>query len=150
LARILLERGFFCRGGVASGLTFHDQGVVLGIGPQEAYGLESQAANYPRILVSDSIASRLQGLLGQANELTAVKQDFDGCWFIDIFWTVAEGCHESNDFEELERCRNLIAAKLVEDEPLKRAARWRWAANHFDAALAALKLSAPEPFQLKR
>lgn len=52
LQGLLFSAGILCRGGVSHGRHFHDETLLFSQGLIEAYRLESQVANDPRIVVS--------------------------------------------------------------------------------------------------
>lgn len=47
--------GFLIRGGITFGKVIHDHEVVFGPGLNRAYELESKIANYPRILIDETV-----------------------------------------------------------------------------------------------
>ncbi len=51
----LLRLGFFCRGGIASGLLYHDKNIVFGPAMIEAYDLEHEKAVHPRVILSEDV-----------------------------------------------------------------------------------------------
>lgn len=51
----LVRDGILIRGGITSGKLIHTKDILVGPAMIEAYILESQAANYPRIIIDDSI-----------------------------------------------------------------------------------------------
>jgi hypothetical protein len=51
----LYERGLLCRGGVAFGKHFYNNGFLFSDGLIEAYNLEKNHARYPRIVVSKNL-----------------------------------------------------------------------------------------------
>lgn len=51
----LLKLGVFCRGGIAKGLLFHEKNLVFGQAMIEAYDLEHEKADYPRVILSKEV-----------------------------------------------------------------------------------------------
>jgi len=51
----LLKLGFFCRGGISSGSLYHDSNIVFGPAMIEAYDLEHDKANCPRVILSKDV-----------------------------------------------------------------------------------------------
>jgi len=51
----LISEGILLRGGITSGKIIHTKNIVFGPAVIDAYIMESKAANYPRIIVDDSI-----------------------------------------------------------------------------------------------
>jgi hypothetical protein len=81
LAEEALKIGMLVRGGMTLGELYHREGVVLGSGLVEAYGLESTVSKYPRITISSSIYSRIHVNDRGAN----MRRDKDGIWNLDYF-----------------------------------------------------------------
>lgn len=93
-----------CRGGAVVGKIHHSDTCVYGPGLVEAYLLESQAAFYPRIILSEEIIN-LAGSYKQEHhsrneEIGYVKEilsrDSDGLYYIDYFESAQ---HELDDPE---------------------------------------------------
>lgn len=78
---VLFSYGFFSRGGVTKGNSFESENIVFGQGLIEAYDLESKSAQYPRILISDKLVTEIQ-----ATEGFHIERDFDGSYYIDVFF----------------------------------------------------------------
>lgn len=76
----LFANGFLARGAITKGKIFEDTDVVFGEGLIEAYELESRAAIYPRILISNSVAQDIQ-----SPQTFYSHQDFDGNYILDVF-----------------------------------------------------------------
>lgn len=88
LVLCLLEVGVISRGAVVVGDLYHQHPVVFGQALVDAYELESSAANYPRVLVTEEVVSaihEIDGLHGTTYAESIIR-DSDGCWFIDAFW----------------------------------------------------------------
>jgi hypothetical protein len=82
LAVSLLKQGVLCRGGVAVGRTFHDNGILLGEGLLKAYDLERSVAQFPRIVLEPQLATHLELDL---MPLPIWKRDADGYLFLNLF-----------------------------------------------------------------
>ena len=52
-----LQQGFLLRGGIAVGDIYHDNEVVFGPALNRAYELESQIADYPRVVLDPEVAA---------------------------------------------------------------------------------------------
>lgn len=88
----LVYRGFLCRGGIVVGKIVHKKGLVFGPGMIDAYTLESRAANYPRIIVDQTIIVREIFTsddplfdIERQNPTGLVGQDSDGMYYINYF-----------------------------------------------------------------
>lgn len=82
----LMQFGFWLRGGVTIGELSIDDSVVWGTGLIEAYTIENQIANYPRVIVSDKVLKKYEkGKDSSAFPLEAlIQKDDDGLWFLDF------------------------------------------------------------------
>lgn len=59
ISKELLLRNILVRGGVAIGDLYHKDNIVFGQGLIEAYRIESEIAEYPRIVLSDKLIKKL-------------------------------------------------------------------------------------------
>jgi hypothetical protein len=76
--------GFFTRGGIACGWTYHRGNTVFGAGIIAAYELESQVAKVPRIVVADEVVNLLPAKSSSVRD-NLLARDSDGCWFVRPF-----------------------------------------------------------------
>jgi hypothetical protein len=98
----LVFRGMLCRGAVVEGKVVHTDKLLFGPAMVAAYELESKAALYPRIILSDSLIELAESATfshhSAQDEAKFVKsmltRDSDGMWYIDYI-TKAQG--ELND-----------------------------------------------------
>lgn len=89
----LVFLGMICRGGIVFGKILHTEKMIFGPGLIDAYTLESKAANYPRIILDESVlkvAARYHAHHHTPKlELESLKsilgRDSDGMYFIDYF-----------------------------------------------------------------
>ena len=68
----------FIRGGITIGKMFHETNIFFGPAFLEAYRLESEIANYPRIILSNQLINLIQN-----NNIPYLKTDNDGLIYID-------------------------------------------------------------------
>ncbi|KJS01003.1 MAG: hypothetical protein VR65_10645 [Desulfobulbaceae bacterium BRH_c16a] len=111
IQRMIIElayREILCRGGITLGKMIHTEKLLFGPALVDAYILESKAANYPRIILGDSVLalsemyydessfSKIISLypalpkkalsnLSRSEAETFLDQDSDGMYFIDYF-----------------------------------------------------------------
>lgn len=79
--RLLLDNGLLCRGGIAVNKHFSNGSFTFSAGVIEAYRVESQAARYPRVVVSADVIDLVYPDQKKIPSLL-VKED-DGLLFID-------------------------------------------------------------------
>lgn len=82
----LLAKGLLVRGGVTIGYCFSDTFMVWGEALVRAHELESTVAIYPRIVI-DPFADEIFEFLEEPKYKKMICRDFDGLYFIDIFYT---------------------------------------------------------------
>lgn len=82
IAAAALRIGFLVRGGAAIGNLFHSGGVVFGKALNDAYDIECHKSEYPRVVLSDEIARRIERKDWLAE--STVKGD-DGLYHFDYF-----------------------------------------------------------------
>lgn len=81
----LMQFDFWLRGGITIGELFIDNAVVWGTSLIEAYTIENNLANYPRVVVSKKILKTYDECKNKSLNLYAlIKEDFDGLWFVDF------------------------------------------------------------------
>ena len=73
------------RGGITIGDLFIDDSIVWGTGLIEAYHIENNIANYPRVVVSPKIIKDYEKCEKKSiNIFALIKEDMDGLWFVDF------------------------------------------------------------------
>ncbi|HEX3855934.1 MAG TPA: hypothetical protein VHY30_01400 [Verrucomicrobiae bacterium] len=160
----LLLGGILCRGAIARGLTYHSGRVVFGEGLIRAYELESQAAIYPRIIVTDEVQKRLAES-DAASPLNIkfspiLARDHDGLWFIDPFahprtWTAYRP--DENPEEVKSQAFNTVRKRIVDGYTraqqkiplnLGQIAKHRWLAQRFNTTLSAERRTEPTQIEV--
>lgn len=82
----LFQFDFWLRGGITIGELFIDSSVVWGTSLIEAYHIENNLANYPRVIISKKILEAYEGCKQKCLNLYAlIQEDNDGLWFVDFF-----------------------------------------------------------------
>lgn len=90
----LLNQGVLIRGGVSFEKIYcnTNKGIIFGPGLNSAYALESEIANFPRIIVDPEIINKIEDIFEQedreckntiCNIMKCLKLDDDGIFFID-------------------------------------------------------------------
>lgn len=86
-SRLLIEKGFLCRGGVASGKLHHKKGILFGDSFVKAYELESKQAIYPRIILDDRTLELINESKNSPSDFEElIKSDKDGCVFLNVLY----------------------------------------------------------------
>lgn len=124
----LIYLGILCRGGVAIGAVLHNDKYLFGPAMVDAYTLESKAANYPRVILSEEIIKLAGQSKSQSHteeqEIKYVKsllqKDSDGMYFIDYIGKSAQ--QELDDPEldypaYLDKIANMLAAGFSSKRP---------------------------------
>lgn len=107
LSQLLIEKGFLCRGAIASGGLYHKEGIVFGDGLVDAYKTETSQAIYPRILLDQRTVELLCESKNDPTDFEGlIVSDKDGGVFLNLFYVDGR------------TARNLKSAlcSLVEDE----------------------------------
>ena len=92
IMRDLLKKGFAVRGGITAGQLFHCDQVVFGSALIAAHRIESEEANFARVMVDEN-AIRSTGI----RQYYAVIKDQLGNWIVDPFPL----CATSSDMKDL-------------------------------------------------
>lgn len=138
VAELGLRIGVLVRGGFTLGQLHHDKGVVFGEAMVEASRIERSVAVYPRVLVSERIVERLDGIPNA--DRTFLLQDVDGRWHLNYFAEMIR--HSSNGLTDDERARRWKRAHLetidsaivgLASDPHRRG-KWVWFKARFEEA----------------
>ena len=81
-----LANGILVRGGMIIGYCFADDFMVWGKALVRAYEIESTIAIYPRIVI-DPFTDEIFDLLAKSENKNIICKEFDGLYFIDIFYS---------------------------------------------------------------
>lgn len=98
------------RGGIAIGQLLIDETMVWGQALVDAYKVESTIANYPRIVIMDSV---VQEIMNYPNLKEYLRKDFDDCYFLNYL----ADCHCVGEFleagfEQMKKQANLFDPKI--------------------------------------
>lgn len=110
----LIMDGIIIRGGITIGKIIHSEtGIVFGQGLIEAYQLETRSAKYPRIILSDSLISKLN------YPLESKKDRFPYHQYLKRFSDGCVGLHQLMYFQVLQSSEKLSKTRLINN--LKKA-----------------------------
>ena len=79
----LLSKGILCRGGMSYGKHFSTEDFLFSNGMIEAYRLESQVANTPRVVVSNELLELVNPEIKKKKVSLPLIRERDGLWFIN-------------------------------------------------------------------
>lgn len=83
----LIQFDFWLRGGITIGELFIDNSIVWGVGLIEAYNIENNLANYPRVILSEKLLRKYETCKFETlNLYSLIQEDFDGLWFVDYYY----------------------------------------------------------------
>jgi hypothetical protein len=91
----LLARGYFVRGGIVKGGLYHDEQMVFGEALVEAYGLETNHACYPRIMIKSDVCADARKYVEEDNSWNEflprmTRQSRDGPWYLDVLHRMSQ------------------------------------------------------------
>lgn len=89
IAFSFLKLGFLCRGGVVSGMLYHDGNTVFGPALIDAYELENIAI-FPRVIISGDVmdfARKMDG--GEGKVIKRMIMEYQGCFIVHILRTLS-------------------------------------------------------------
>jgi hypothetical protein len=145
VAEMGLRIGVLVRGGFSFGQLYHESGVVFGEAMVDAHRMEDKDAVYPRILVSDRIISKLEGV--PELDRSFLLRDADGRWHLNYFSEMIQ--HSSNgpiDDEHAKRwkCAHLATIDAAIDAAIalgnaRIAEKWIWFKARFEKGTAHIK-----------
>ena len=98
------------RGGIAIGQLLIDEIMVWGQALVDAYKVESTIANYPRIVIMDSV---VQEIMNYPNLKEYLRKDFDDCYFLNYLADCQYvGEFLEAGFEQMKKQVNLFDPKI--------------------------------------
>lgn len=147
----LLHDGYFLRGGVTVGeICFKDE-MVFGPALNDAYKLETEFANYPRIVIDPRVFIALEEeplLRNKTHDLATekehisrlVRRDSDGIYFVDYLRGILpEFDDPGDDFDFLGLHKERVLEQAAEHHKLhKVAAKYLWVATYHNDVVAGI------------
>jgi hypothetical protein len=148
----LANRGVLVRGAMTIGEVVSSPGRVFGPGLIEAYELESQIAQYPRIMISPKVLQALdesEDLISDINALQKEKEyikgllrfDNDGIWFIDYLGKCESEVDSPEDYITLLRKNKTLISKYLKSSKLAPSVKqkYAWYAMYHNSVIEGLK-----------
>jgi hypothetical protein len=135
IASLAFTQNLLVRGGMTIGKLYHQEGVVFGQGLIDAYGLESEVAVYPRVVLSTAMSSKEAW---RTENRRMVKRDFDGVYYLDylhpmIMSFAPEGINWVSGLAKRMDIVNVTIQENIQNLEnngrLKEAAKWGWFYN---------------------
>ena len=139
--RFLLDEELLCRGGIAVNKHFSNNSFTFSAGLIDAYTVESNAARYPRVVISPDVVSLVYPE-GIKSSSFLVEED-DGLWFVDYI-----GLTLTKRPKRLNEAVSNIVGQLSRSVSSSVREKGLWLAAYADATLAT-KLKQPK-FKGKR
>ncbi len=145
-----IYHGLLIRGAVTFGKLIHDDEHLFGPAMDEAYKMESEIANFPRIIVNQKLIEIAENNPNWSNSPEdekryieeLLKKDFDGFLFIDY---LRKGCDEivaSEDYFGLPDFINKISEIINSNESskdLRIIQKYNWLKNKYNELLSFYK-----------
>lgn len=136
--KMLIQYQLVVRGGMAYDKMFlehsyNDNIVFFGEAYLRAYEIEQKVANYPRIVVDNSIHEIVGG-----NDY--VKSDADSLHFINYLETVRNGVTPVEDIGTHKECVEILLEKH-KDADIKIMDKYRWLARYHDSYIHDMKFN---------
>ena len=87
--RIMLTKGFYVRGGIATGTVYFDDNMIFSNALIKAYEIETKTAKYPRIVIDEGVIKKLNKVSQQNIIRTLfpklIVKDWTGVAFLNPF-----------------------------------------------------------------
>lgn len=110
-SQLLMKKGFLCRGAMACGELYHNNGILFGNSLAEAYESEKSQAIYPRIILDTQTVQLIDESKNDPSDLAGlVKSDKDGRKFLNLLFEMHDS--SSNLSQVLS---NLVRNELAEN-----------------------------------
>lgn len=136
----LAQRGYFLRGGIDYGLFIDENKIAVGVPLATAYELESNAANYPRIVLSENLVNQFQEFNNTGNKV--FNNSFtellvsNSCEinFLNIFLHVFQSDYREQKEKFFTHFREAIVNNMEENKMKERIfIKYKWLADEFNS-----------------
>ena len=138
----LLQHDVLLRGGITAGKLYHDGSIVYGPAMNEAYLLESELADYPRIIiVQDKLIECIKETCSSHHDVETeceyigdlIRQDKkDGLWYLDYLSQSQQLDYPEFDYYEiLSNVRKVIIEGLHHSSKKVRK-KYKWIRKYFN------------------
>lgn len=134
---IMMTKGIFMRGGISTGSYYADNNIIFSKGLVNAYYLESKKAIYPRVIIDDSIITKLLNYNKERLEYFGLDKtiifDWENCAFLNPF-----GLIESS-ISQFESVAKELKNELEDDDDQFTKAMTSFAASMTDMTIGLMK-----------
>ena len=157
----LMDHGFLMRGGIAVGNLLHTETHLFGPAMNDAYLLESKAANYPRVIVQEDLLLAARHAPASQHDAehelkyvqSLLRRDFDGLLYIDyIRWDSVVSTFGGDNASYpayLSAIAKLISENIFSGNPAI-ASKYGWVARHYMETKSQIeRLDEHHPFNIE-
>jgi hypothetical protein len=131
---VLAQAGLFARGAITFGPFYADEEFVNGPALNEAYKLESQAANYPRVIFSPSAMRALEETKDRDSLDPHIRVGDDGVPFVDYLEYILYTTPDEGVGDDFTRHRDQIRERLARHQgDVRVEQKYAWLASYHDA-----------------
>jgi hypothetical protein len=146
LSLALLHEGYFLRGAIVKERLYHDEKIVFGSAPVKAYLLESEVANFPRVMIRSDVADTAAKDVNWSSGFNErMKMGSDGPMFLHVLRrmqkemnnsTLGPDNDEGDPFGEYHHIKRKIEERLKSamDNP-RHFAKVKWFAEYWNRSL---------------
>ncbi len=120
-----LENGWLLRGAMTKGQLYFDDMLVWGKALVKAHWMEEKIAIYPRVIIDDELVKDIQNVYSSQKgaKIIAIKQDADGCYFLNYLDSTVFIKFPFNEEEYKEHFRKMFS-EPVKDESVRQKRLW--------------------------
>jgi len=120
-----LENGWLLRGAMTKGQLYFGDTLVWGKALVKAYRMEEKTAIYPRVIIDDELVDSINSISPSQKgvKVMALRQDADGCYFLDYLDSMICFKFQCDDEKYAERFRKMFS-EPVKDESVRQKRLW--------------------------
>ena len=120
-----LENGWLLRGAMTKGQLYFGDRLVWGKALVKAYRMEEKTAIYPRVIIDDELVDSINSISPSQKgvKVMALRQDADGCYFLDYLDSMICFKFQCDDEKYAERFRKMFS-EPVKDESVRQKRLW--------------------------
>jgi hypothetical protein len=148
----LVYKKILCRGGIAVGKLIHTTELLFGPALIDAYKLESQCANYPRVILPETIID-LSGICKARHHtpeqekkyvMSCLGKDSDGMYYVDYFSSIqSELDNPYYDYPEYLYFLSEIIADGLQATDIAISSKYLWMKEKYNQVVKGIKENLP-------